>query len=101
MPIQKDKQNENLKCLQRQFYGLNCVPSPKDIPFISLCDIFGNRVFIKVLKLHSWILSTFKKCFSLDLYRYANSPTRSIGKDSKLRTMRKVLGEALVVEGTL
>ena len=65
MPIQKDKQNENLKCLQRQFYGLNCVPSPKDIPFISLCDIFGNRVFIKVLKLHSWILSTFKKCFSL------------------------------------
>lgn len=60
MPIQKDKQNENLKCLQRQFYGLNCVPSPKDIPFISLCDIFGNRVFIKVLKLHSWILSTLK-----------------------------------------
>lgn len=42
-----------------------------------------------------------KICFSLDLYRYVNSPTRSIGKDPKLSTMRKVLGEALVVEGTL
>ena len=68
MPIQKDKQNEKFKFLQRQFYGLNCVPSSKDIPFISLCDIFGNRVFIKVLKLHSWILSMLKKYVSLWTY---------------------------------